>query len=94
MPLDKTEVLKQALAEIKALARQLKGDGMKAKYGPQMDAPADPEPGEGTAEEEAIDATEGGDPALTGDEMPPEEAGGSMMDEDKIAQLVAMLGKK
>lgn len=91
MPVDKKAVLLKALAEIKALSRQMKGDGMKAKYGPPVSTEAD-EPDEGTPAEEETDAAEGGEPG----EMPPEP--GAMpeesLDEDKIAQLVAMLGKK
>ncbi len=86
--MDKTEILKKALADIKTLARELKMGGLKAKYGPEV------EPDEGMPAEEAMDATEGGEPGegldLGAPEAPPEEE----MDDDKIAQLVAMMGKK
>ncbi len=95
MPVDKKAILMKALADIKGLARGMKGQGLMDKYGPK------PEPDEGTPDEEAMDATEG-DPTDTDmppDDAPPDDSGDDVppdetMDDDKIAALVAMLGKK
>lgn len=86
--------LKKVLMDIQGVARGLKGDGLKAKYAPAA------EPEEEGAMDEAPPAEGAELPAeleLGGDGMPPPEGedgaqpmGG--LDEEKIAQLMAMLG--
>lgn len=90
MPIDKQAILLKALADIKALALQMKGDGMRAKFAPVAPDEA-AEPDEGAPDEEAKDALEP-DPLDT--EAPPPDDGSESMDDDKIQRLMAMMGKK
>lgn len=86
--MDKNEILKKVLMEMRDGARQLKGDQLRKKHFPTEVKPVDEVPidAEPQAEEPEPDDGQGDEPDVLEVEM-----SGKGLDEDKIKQLVAML---